>query len=72
MSAMRAVLGSRGGLAFCVALAALGAYLLFTHTGHLLSALPYVFLLACPLLHVFGHGHGHGHGDDRTPPSNRA
>jgi hypothetical protein len=30
-----------------------------------LMALPYLFLLACPLLHLFGHGHRHGHGHER-------
>ena len=40
---------------------AVGAYLLWTHTGHVLSAIPYVILLACPLMHLFGHRHGHSH-----------
>ena len=31
------------------------------HSIHLLRAVPFVFLLACPLLHVFHGGHG-GHG----------
>jgi hypothetical protein len=60
MSTLREFLGSKLGLAVCLVLAALGAYLLWSHTGHVLSALPYVVLLACPLLHLFGHGHGHG------------
>lgn len=31
------------------------------HRAHLLPALPYLFLLACPLMHLFMHrGHGHG------------
>ena len=51
------------GWAITVAFAALGAYLLATHSGHILSALPYLLLLLCPLMHLFGHGgHGHGHG----------
>ena len=41
--------------------AAVGAYYLFTeHRPHLLDYLPYVLLMACPLMHLF-HGHGHGH-----------
>lgn len=36
-----------------------GAYLTADHWGHLLAALPYAILLACPLMHVFMH-HGHG------------
>lgn len=39
----------------------IAAYLLITeHRAHVVRFLPYVFLLACPLMHVF-HGHG-GHG----------
>lgn len=41
--------------------AGLGAYLLVTHTGHVLSALPYLLLLACPLIHLFVHGRHHDH-----------
>ncbi|WP_331294233.1 MULTISPECIES: DUF2933 domain-containing protein [Methylobacterium] len=48
------------GLLVTLALAALGAYLLATHTGHVLWALPYLLLLACPLMHLFMHrGHRH-------------
>jgi fucose permease len=50
--------GSRSGLVVTLGLAVVGAYLLWTHTGHVLAALPYLILLACPLLHMFGHGHG--------------
>ena len=42
-----------------------GAYFLLTrHFDHLLQAVPYLVLLACPLMHVFMHGH-HGHGPHR-------
>jgi hypothetical protein len=47
-----------------LALAALGAYLLATHGRHVLSALPYLLLMACPLMHLFMHG-GHRHGNSR-------
>lgn len=36
------------------------------HQVHLLGALPWLILLACPLLHVFMHG-GHGHGGKGGP-----
>ena len=37
------------------------AYFLLTeHLAHVLGALPYLLLLACPLMHVFMHG-GHAH-----------
>ena len=52
------------GLAVCLLVAALGGYLLWAHTGHTLTALPYLLLLACPLMHFFGHGrHHHGEAD---------
>ncbi|MBI4367695.1 MAG: DUF2933 domain-containing protein [Deltaproteobacteria bacterium] len=54
-------LGSKLGLTVTLPLAVLGTYLLWNHTGHVFYALPYLILLACPLMHVFGHGHGHSH-----------
>lgn len=36
-------------------------YLLTEHRAHLFGALPWLFLLACPLLHFFMHGRHHGH-----------
>jgi hypothetical protein len=38
-----------------------GFFLLTQHWAHFLGALPYLLLLACPLMHLFMH-HGHGHG----------
>uniref|UniRef100_UPI0038B65B35 DUF2933 domain-containing protein n=1 Tax=Sabulicella rubraurantiaca TaxID=2811429 RepID=UPI0038B65B35 len=38
-------------------------YVVREHWGHVLGALPYLLLLACPLMHLFMHGgHGHSHG----------
>jgi len=38
----------------------IGGALLFTeHRAHVLGILPYLFLLACPLMHLFMH-HDHG------------
>ncbi|KAB2916707.1 MAG: DUF2933 domain-containing protein [Hyphomicrobiaceae bacterium] len=51
----RAFLVLLGFLAIAVTL------LLSEHRAHFLGALPYLFLLTCPLLHFFMHG-GHGHG----------
>ena len=36
-----------------------GYFLATEHTAHLLGALPWLLLLACPLMHLFMH-HGHG------------
>ena len=67
---MKAVLSffeTKMGLAVSLVLAALGGYLLWTHTGHFLAALPYLFLLACPLMHFMHHGHGHKHNGEADP-----
>lgn len=44
-------------------------YLLTEHLTHVSQAVPYLFLLACPLMHLFhgGHGHRHGHHDAQQP-----
>lgn len=47
-----------------------GYFLLTEHRAHVYQYLPFLLLLACPLLHLF-HGHGghgsHGkHGDDES------
>jgi len=41
------------------------------HLSGLLGWLPYLILLACPLMHLFMHG-GHGHGADSDKPDNGA
>lgn len=38
-----------------------GFFLLTEHRAHVLGALPFVLVVLCPLMHLFGHG-GHGHG----------
>jgi hypothetical protein len=40
------------------------------HWAHLFGSLPYLILLACPLMHVFMHrGHGHaGHDGGKEKP----
>ncbi len=58
-----------GGFALLVVL-----LLAFEHRMHLsglLGWLPYLILLACPLMHLFMHG-GHGHGADSDKPDNGA
>jgi len=56
----------------CVGFLAVGAFFLVTeHTAHVLGALPWLLLAACPLMHLFMHhggGHNHGtHSDTRAP-----
>lgn len=46
------------------------AYFLWTeHQAHLMGALPYLLLLACPLMHLFHH---HGHGKHRHSEGNES
>ena len=59
MQAFRRFLGSKLGWMTTLSLAALGVYLFWAHTAHTVLSLPYLILLACPLMHVFGHHHGH-------------
>jgi hypothetical protein len=47
------------GVALILALAGISYYLLSVHLEHVAVALPYLLLLACPLMHIFGHGHHH-------------
>lgn len=58
---------SRAGIGLLV-LGTVAAYFLLTeHLAHVISALPYLLLLACPLMHLFMHGgHGHRHGGDSS------
>lgn len=38
-------------------------YFLYTeHRAHVIAVLPYLLLLACPLMHLFHHGHHHHSG----------
>lgn len=50
---------TRSGIVLCGFLLVAGFYLLTEHTAHLFGVLPYLLLLACPLMHLFMH-HGHG------------
>ena len=74
----QSVLASRTRTAL-LALTALGAALIaYDHRVHVIAALPYLLLLACPLMHLFMmHGHGgHERGDKvsseipKLPPAN--
>ncbi len=48
---------------FMLAAGAAGVYYLLTeHLTHVGQAIPYLILLACPLMHAMGHGRHGGHG----------
>jgi hypothetical protein len=53
-------------LAACGFLIVAGLFLLTEHTAHVFGILPYLLLLACPLMHFMRHGHGRGGGDGRS------
>ena len=56
---------SRAKMAFAV-FAIIGAFfLLLEHRAHVLPFLPFIFLAACPLMHLFMHGGHGGHGAHR-------
>ncbi|WP_281805781.1 DUF2933 domain-containing protein [Methylocystis echinoides] len=46
------------------------AFLVYWHWRHILDALPFLVVLACPLMHLFMH-HGHGHRHDAPPENHR-
>lgn len=55
---------SKWGIALLM-LVAIGVFaLLREHWAHVAGYWPYLLLLACPLMHLFGHHGGHGHGHD--------
>ena len=48
------------GIALCGFLIIAGFFLVTEHSAHVFGALPWLLVLACPLMHLFMH---HGHGD---------
>lgn len=56
-------LGSRRSVVLIVFLAIIGFFLFTEHRAHLFGILPYLLLLACPLMHFFMHGAHGGHGE---------
>jgi len=67
---------TRSGIVTCVFLGIAAILLIFEHRVHALEAmpyLPYLLILACPLMHLFMHrGHsGHGHGSGGAQPRDR-
>jgi hypothetical protein len=60
---------SRLNLAFCGFIAIAGFFLPAEHWAHVVPVLPWLLLLLCPLMHLFGHGvhgrrGGHANRDD--------
>ena len=62
----RAESSSRVRRVFLVFVELAAVLLIAEHRLHVLGYLPWLILLACPLMHVFMHG-GHGHKGKHTP-----
>lgn len=62
--------GSRYSIGLLVLGAVAAYFLLKEHRAHVFGALPFLLVLACPLMHFFMHGghggHHAGHGDGRS------
>lgn len=55
---------SRTGIALIMLALVAAFYLLREHWAHVVGNWPYLLLLLCPLMHLFGHGgHGRSHSD---------
>ena len=71
-------LSKRVTLPLSIIASTIGAFALTTsweqHRAHILGAVPYLLLLACPLMHLFGHGGhgGHRSGDEEHAGHSRA
>jgi choline-glycine betaine transporter len=61
-------LASPTGLAAAVLIFTVGTFLAPYHFEHAVGALPFAFILLCPLMHLFMHG---GHGAHARPQSER-
>lgn len=75
MSQMKTFLGSTTGLICSLVIAAVGVYLLVYHLAHVALVVPYLILLACPLMHFMHRGHHHGGSTDRdgnVPPTKQS
>lgn len=57
---------SRYAIGLAIAGGVAAYFLLTEHLAHVTGALPYLLLLAFPLMHVFMHG-GHGHHHEHKP-----
>ena len=66
-------LWSRSAIILLGFLAIAGFLLVVEHAAHLFGILPYLLLLACPLLHFFHGSHGrHQNGHGSPPGTERA
>lgn len=68
----RSLWRTRYGVGLMVMGAIAAFFLLAEHRAHIFGALPFLLILACPLMHLFMHrghgGHGHHTGADQPQP----
>lgn len=64
-------MAARMKVALAVFAAVAAFYLFAEHRAHLFGVLPYLLLLACPLVHFFMHGRHGGHGGSGADPHAR-
>lgn len=57
----------RANIVLIAFMAIAGFYLITEHGAHVFGYLPFLLLLACPLLHMFMHGGHGGHRDAKLP-----
>ena len=57
---------SRNAIIGCAIVGIIGAIFLTGHSNHVIAALPYLLLLACPFMHFFMHGRHGKHGSDSS------
>jgi hypothetical protein len=60
---------SKGAIVLGMLLVIAAFYVVNEHLEHAGQALPYLILLLCPLMHIFGHHHhgGHNHRGHHRP-----
>ena len=73
MSSLERYGGRTTTLGIYVLLGITGFFLLTEHQAHLFGVLPWLFLLACPVMHLLMHrGHRHAHGTSERGSRSRA
>jgi hypothetical protein len=63
---------TKSGIVLIGFLLVAGFFLLTEHAAHVYGVLPYLLILACPLMHLFHHHGGHRHQHDRSDPDTGA